>query len=508
MQDNIFFNILFCPWLSILSSKKCNKMQKTMKFFRRKEKKPDPTLLEIFALEVERKAQEKAARLMKSSLSGSELLLSALTENGDELLLSGGRRRITDTSPKGFASKYEEVVWVYICVNARARNIANVPLIVVDPATQEKIEHPFQQVLERPNPCASQSDLLERTMVSLDTSGKTLWELRRNAKGDIIEMYALDGWRVEVTPDKSATSRANDNIVNFKYTIEKEKENLTGKAEVIVFEPSDVVYFRYFNPLKSYDGLSPISSARLQIQADLYAIAWNKTFFEEETEPRGVLQTEQPLLEDEASWVREQFEKKHKARPHRIAVLPKGIKYLNTTISHTDMDFLNQQRNTRNLIAGIYGVPLPVMGFYESETTSGRSAGIEQYMGRFWTQTLIPVMRKIISALNLTLGQQFNPPINFAFDLDAVEALQGNQKEMAATAKLMVGTGLSWNEIRQKAYGEPPIPGMDWIPVPVNLAPAEEAPVEMSFGQPVMTKKKLLTATRFNNGKNLLPSKL
>ena len=53
-----------------------------MSLFRRKKKKPDKTTQEIFELEVERKAQEKASKILaKSSLSGltgEELLAAAI----------------------------------------------------------------------------------------------------------------------------------------------------------------------------------------------------------------------------------------------------------------------------------------------------------------------------------------------------------------------------------------------------------------------------------------------
>jgi HK97 family phage portal protein len=475
--------------------------------FRKKKKEPDKTTLEIFQIELERKARERAYGIKKSSYSGmtGEELLAAAIAGDDDLLLTGGRKRITEfKSDKSFIEKYEAVVWVYICVNKNAENIAGVPLIIVDPETQEQIDHPFQAILNQPNQDLNQHELLERTLINLETSGKALWELQKNKLGAITSMYVLDSWRVKAVPTKK---RENKEIEKFNYTTD-EKDS-TGKQKVIPFLPEDVVYFRYFNPLKPHDGLSPITSAKMHIQSDLYATNWNKTFFEEDTQPHGILTTEKVLMEDEAEWILAQYEQKRKGKPHRVVVLPIGLKYENTTISHSDMDFLNQQRNVRNIVAAIYGVPLPVIGFYDSETASSRSAGIQEYMTRYWTQTLIPKMRKIITGLNESLGKQFDPMINFAFDLDAIEALQGNQLEQAKTAKMMVGTGLSWNEIRRKAYDIDEIPGMDWVPVQANIVPAgdtslinestesestENESAELSISNIMSTKKKLLTA--------------
>ncbi|MBC8487051.1 MAG: phage portal protein [Bacteroidetes bacterium] len=472
-------------------------------FFRRNKKKPqiDKTTQEIFDIEVQRQAQKLASRQYKSSLSGltgSELLAAAISGD-DELLLTGGRRRITEfKTDKSFAEKYEGVAWVYICVNANARNISGVPLLIVD-ENGENIDHPFQQVLNQPNSDLTIQELLERTMINLETSGKVLWELQTDKKDDIVNMYCLEGWRIEAIPAKERNERE---IIGFKYTTDEKDSQ--GKQKVINYEPDEAVYFRYFNPLKPHDGLSPIACARLQIQSDIYATMWNKTFFEEETEPRGTLETDKNLQPDEAEWIRAQFEKKHKgiSKAHRVAVLPNGIKYQNTTVSHADMDFLNQSRNIRSLVASIYGVPLPVVGFYDSESSSGRSAGVEQYMERYWTQTLIPKMQKIVIGLNESIGKRYDPPIYFAFDLDSIEALQGNQLEQARAAKLMVGTGLTWNEIRQKAYTMSEIPGMDWIPIPMNVIPAGDTGIEQdSFNIP--KKKLLLTGKNGMFGKNL-----
>ena len=494
--------------------------------FKRKKKPPDKTTLELFASEVERQAQKRAEQIMKTYFGGStgSDLLAAAIAGDEELLMTGGRRNITQfKGNKAYADKYEGVVWVYICVNRLAENLSGVPLLVVDPETQESIDHPFQAVLEQPNPDLTMQELLERTIVNLETSGKVLWELRKNGLDNITQIYVLEGWRIEAIPAGRCSgielpSKTCDDreITGFKY--QTDEKDASGKPKYIDFTPEEALYYRYFNPLKPHEGLSPIAAAQLHLQADLYATIWNKTFFENDTEPRGVLETDKDILQEEADWLRSQFEKKHKH--HGVSVLPKGIKYRNTTVSHSDMDFLQQQKSVRNIVCAIYGVPLPVVGFYDSETGSGRSAGVEQYMERFWTQTLIPKMRKLLDGMNESLGRQFDPPINFAFDLDGVEALQGNQLEMAKAAKMMVGTGLSWNEIRQKAYGASEVPGMDWIPVPANVMPAGDIPIaiesdgfigrcsgiELPSSLPV--KKKLLMTARGVSGRTLSPKLL
>ena len=477
-----------------------------MPFWRRRKQNNElsPIAREILRLEAERQERKRGNALAKSSLTGEELLVAALVGN-DELLLTGGRKRIAEfKTEKSLAEKYQSVVWVHICVSKRATNISMVPLIVVDPDTQEQIDHPFQKVLNQPSPDLNRLELLERTVINLDTAGKVLWELRRNRAEEIVGLHVHEGWRLKPIP----TEQGADTEIA-RYDVETDEKDLHGKPKVISFDTDEAVYFRYFNPLKPHDGVSPITAMRLHIEADLYATSWNKTFFEEETEPRGVLETDKDLLEEEAEWVRAQFEKKHKGllKAHKIAVLPKGIKYKNTTISHTDMDFLDQQRNVRSIVASIYGVPLPVIGMYESETASGRSAGVEQYMERFWTQTLIPLMQRLILGLNESLGNQFDPPINFAFDLDSVEALQKNQKDQAETAKEMVGTGLTWNEIRQKAYNEAPLPGMDWVPAPVNLIPVGmSTPTAVAEASYLSPKKKLLGS--LNTGTHSSPKLL
>lgn len=391
------------------------------------------------------------------------------------LQLVGGRRRLFPGESGGsedFVKKYEILIWVYIAVKRISSTIAGVPLRVVDPDTKQPVEdHPLQLLLDRPTEDMSGGDLIERTFIYLETDGKVLYKLVRDKR---------TGVPVEIKVPESYNIRpkvVDDHLIGFEQYVGADERGT--KWEQIDLE--DAVYIRYFHPTRKWEGLSPLSAARLELDTDMAANMWNRAFFYNSAIPGGVLETDKRVTPEEAERLRASWEEKFRGigRWHRVAILPLGLKFREISLKHSDMEFLEQQRNIRSKIFAIYGVPLPVAGFYESDHSSGRSVGVQQYMRSFWTLTLIPKMKKHVTALNSTLGQEFG--VEFAYDLSSVEALQENQLEQAQTARMMLGTGVSINEIRERVYGLPPIPGGDVVLVPQALLPVGEVPNEESF---------------------------
>lgn len=439
-----------------------------------------------------RKAELQVGKLISESLQKDALgalfgqglhSITGYSDDDYDLILTGGRSRLFGPDSDSYAKKYETLAWIYIAVHVIAETIAGVPLILVEPGTDNIVDnHWFQPVLDKPSPDMTTSDLIERTLVYLETCGKNLWKLKRGTvpgmpPDSILGIEVVTPYNIK---PKVTKIDGDEQLAGFEILRGKNKLDPT-KDDWEQLDIQDALYIRYFHPTSKWDGLSPMSSVRLEIETDIAANLWNRSFFYNSAMPRGVLETDKRVSPKEADRVRAQWEEKHRGvwKANRVAILPLGLQWKDIQVHHTDMEFLDQQRNVRAKIFSIYRVPLPVAGFYESESASGRSAGIQQYMESFWTLSILPKMRKFLQSMNQSIGKEIGA--DFAFDLSKVEALAPNLQAQAELGKTLMGTPLSLNEIREMMGVPKGGEELDVVLVPSGLLPignvASEKPV-------------------------------
>lgn len=379
---------------------------------------------------------------------------------------------------KDIMKKYEIVNTIYLVIRKIAWKISTTPLVVLSPEGERMITHPLLDKLHQPNSSYSGVDLIERSVTYLEGLGKFLWVIDRNSQGKIEEITCPEAWKVEVVPSKD--SNGSSEVGGFRIVDERGK---VVRAPTI----DEVVYVRYFHPTKPWDALPPIQSARMEIQTMISATVYNKAFFENSAVVNLFLETDKAVREDEAKGILSQFEGRHRSptQAFKPALLPLGLKAKTVALSHQDMEFLAQDRNYRHKICSIFDTPLAVVGFYESDYSAARSVGVQNYMEAWWHNCLIPRMTKLVAALNRAFAKDLGEGYELAFDLSDERALQASQEQMARTAKLMLGTGVSIDEVRAMVYNLPPLDdglGKN-VYVPAGLVPVGS--VEATSGDTV-----------------------
>lgn len=413
-------------------------------------------------------------------------------------------------SDKDITKKYEIVAIIYLVIRKIAWKISTTPLVVVSPAGDKVEDHPLLDKLRMPNPDYDGVALLERSVTYLEGLGKFFWEIKRNSRGNILQINCPEAWKIE--PVKGEKRE----IGGFKVLDDEGKP-----VRAISADDGDLLYVRYFHPTQPWKGFPPIQAARMEIQTMISATMYNKAFFDNSATINLFLETEKAVKEDEAISILRQFEERHQtpSKAFKPALLPLGLKAKALALTHQDMEFLAQDRNYRHKICSIFDTPLAIVGFYESDYSAARSVGVQNYMEAWWHQCLIPRMTKILAALNRTFAKDLGEEFELAFDLSDERSLQSNQAEMAKTAKLMMGTGVSIDEIRAMVYNLPPLDNGEGkiVYLPAGLIPAGS--VEATSGdtivegigslmrkinQKVVTSKGLSGGTVDWNGEKLL----
>lgn len=331
---------------------------------------------------------------------------------------------------------------VYACANLRARNLASLPLKLHrqdrDGKRVEVTTGPAVELLASVNPFWTYNRLMQMTELSLCLWGQACWVLERGAtgKGTPSEIW----W---VRPDRMRP-------------LTHPSEYLTGwvyehNGERLVFAASEVVWFRYPNPLDEFAGLSPIASTRLAIETGAAAMRSNHNVFSNGTQLAGVVSP----ADKESSWSREQvdglremLDKRFRGvdKAHRLAVLGQATTFSPMSISPKDAQFIELLRWTRGDVAMVYLTPPELIGDHEHATYSN----IDQAYKGFWTDCLTPEAQMIAGEITEQLLPMFGQGLTASFDSSSVSALQEDRVEITAQAQVFWSMGVPLNRVLQE----------------------------------------------------------
>ncbi len=343
---------------------------------------------------------------------------------------------------------YGASAWVYICVSAIATQAsdADFKLFENKKDKQEEItdqEHPILSLFNRINDNSVSSDFYEGTLTSLELQGNAYWYIVRDRLGIPRAMYFMrPDWTV-IVPD------TNDGVQGFLYGPDRTKQ--------VAFEKQEVMHIKYFNPTNYYYGHSPITSARIAIESDLYAAGYTRNFFKNSARPDGVLRTEADLSDPEYRKLRKRWGESHQGvdNAYRTAILTGGMDYKLIGINQKDADFIAQMKFMRETILAVLKVPPAIVGIFEY----ANYANAEMQKKIFWANVLTKKLNKIAEYINADLIlPTWGTKYTVKYDYTNVEALKENLDTIHTRARDDYKAGLvTRNEARR-------IIGMDDTP--------------------------------------------
>lgn len=342
---------------------------------------------------------------------------------------------------------YATSVPVYAAIKIRAAAVSRPPLLAYrqnqnGSQTQLHPQHPLPQLLNRPNPWYTRTDLWQATEIYLNLYGQAFWALEQNPDGQT-QIWPLRPDRITILPDRQ------NYLHGFLYR--------SQHGQPIPYTPHEILWLRYFNPLNQYAGLSPLSPARRSVQMAHDSLRFNQSLLQNSAQPDFLLLTDSQLTDTEIQTFYHQWETRYQGpqNAHRpaIANFIKDIKTLG--LSPRDMDFIQSLRWSLEDISRAYGVPKPLLSDLERATF----ANINAAERIFWRATIVPQLQFLQEQLNQMLLPRLGyPQHTLQFDLSAIEALQEDQNKRVQRQIQLLDRGvLTINELRQQ-HNLPPVP--------------------------------------------------
>ena len=334
---------------------------------------------------------------------------------------------------------------VFACVSLIASDIGKLPIRF----TQEEkgywppVAHAYDRLLRKLNPYQNRPQFVGAWAASKQLHGNTYALKRRNARGMVESLHILDPQRV--TPLVST-----DGAVFYQL----KTSPLAGIGVDVTVPAREIIHDRGFCPFHPLVGVSPLIAASLAASQALSIQRNSSKFFQNASQPGGVLSTPKTLPPGEGDRLRDYWKTHYTgANAGNVAILGDDLKFYPGTTSPIDAQLIEQLNFTAQDVCRAFHVPAWKIG-------AGPAApytGVEAMNLAYYSDCL----QSLIESLEICLDEGLDLPPNQRTELDLDHLLRMDTVSRYAAYTNAIGGGwMAPNEARRKE-SLPPVAGGD-----------------------------------------------
>ena len=281
--------------------------------------------------------------------------------------------------------------WVHACVDAIADEVANIQISLFQIGKNKepeevKGEHPILDVLNRANDFTTRFDLLSLSVNYLELAGEAPWFIGKDDAGVPRAILLLRPDRLTVLADDTEKTL----IKGYEYDL--------GRGKKFAIAQDELVLIKYPDPNNIFRGRGTLVAAARTVDIDNAAEQWNLKFFINSARPDSIFTTENKLTKAQLRRLKKDIKSRYGGveNSHKTFILENGLDWKPMAISQKDMDFIEQQKFSRDKILSIFRVPKTIVAI--SDDVNRANAEAAQFSFARWT--IQPKMRRIIEQLN------------------------------------------------------------------------------------------------------------
>jgi HK97 family phage portal protein len=360
---------------------------------------------------------------------------------------------------------------VFACVRVLAESVGQLPLHLYERNDRERKKatgHPLYSLLhDAPNEHQTAQEWLEWMVACLALQGNAYCQVIRvgpAGRQRVSELLPLQPGAVQPKRD----ARTGD--VTYRVALDG------GGSDTL--PASEVLHVKLL-PLDGLMGANPVRHAREAIGLAIGAEEFGAKLFANGAQPGGVLEHPGKLSEPAYKRLQESWAARHQgsSNAHQVALLEEGMKWQSIGFPASDAQFLETRKYQRSEIAGLWRVPLHLIGDLERATFSN----IEQQGLDFVVHGLMPYLTRIEQRVRLQLLSPEERKRYFA-KFQVAGLLRGDMAARGAFYNQLTNLGaLSPNEIRELEDMNPR-EGGDVYLTPLNMAVNGKPPEEPAAG--------------------------
>ena len=367
------------------------------------------------------KAQPELAKWIMETAGVESLSYPQYTDNNNKL------------------SYFQRVSWVNIAVDKVATIGSGAEWSVKRRDGEQLVDipnHPFERVLQSPNPTMSRSDLIYATLAYMSVCNTAYWWVNTGTNNQPVELWLIPTKQISPIPDGKMY------IKGYDYD--------PGDGHLIRLKPEEIVSFAGFNPDSMFTGMSNLDSLRTIMDSDIGMQNWNKKLFVSQNgRLPGILAFADPIPDADWSMIQSDIDKAARMRNFMLLrnVKAGGVQWLQATASQKDMEFLDSRLANRD---EIYSAIAPGLASMLSVNATEANA-------RIGKSTLIdfkvyPMLQKIASVVTAKLMPRYEDNLILEPEDIRVTDKVLELKEMEEYSKTH-----TVDEVRQKYWQDDPL---------------------------------------------------
>lgn len=340
------------------------------------------------------------------------------------------------------ADLFRKLSWVLQAVDITAGAGALTPFsvarVIANKEPKDIPNHPFEMLLNNPNPMDSRFEFLFATIALWMLNGNAYWWLNRvDEFSPPEEMWFIPPHMIKPVPDKRLY------LKGYIY--------YPGNGQEIPLLPHEIVHFRRFNPFSRFVGLSAIESIALVSQGDLGMQEWNTRLFKENNARLpGILAFKQyvadPTWDDIKAQTREASKKRELMMLRGVG--EGGVEWMQNAVSQKEMEFLAGRAFNRDEIFNTLAPGLVSM-LSESATEANSRTG----RAVFNELTVYP--KHVL--MNEKITNDILPAYPGRPLLGRFEDIRVTDRQLALQEQEKYAQTHTVEEIRQEYYGDEPL---------------------------------------------------
>ena len=338
------------------------------------------------------------------------------------------------------AELYQRISWINIAVSNVSKLASTVKFdvkTIQGERTMHVENHPFEQLLRRPNPLQSRFEFLETTYAFRKLTGNAYWWLNKTGpKSAPAEMWTISPHQIRPVPDKNLF------IKGYLYD--------PGDGSEMPLEPWEVVHFKEFHPTNPFVGLSPIEAIAAQAVGDMKATEWNAKFFgESNARLPGILAFADPIADDE--WDKLKRDAAAKSSKREIMFLRNtgsgAVQWIQSGVTQKDMEFLAGRTFTKEEIFALFAPGLASI-LAVNATEANAKTGENTLISKAVYPMQVSMAEKITSEILPLYGENL---------VGEFEDIRERDRELQLREEEMFSRTHTLNEIRAEFYNDDPL---------------------------------------------------
>ncbi len=334
--------------------------------------------------------------------------------------------------------------------------------------------HPFTNLMRRPNPYMSGDVIQQYIINAMHVSGDAYLMKQKNQAGELVALYPL--MPEQVTPKGTTT----DLITHYEYQLDK---------DTVIIPNTEMVHFRLgLDPKNHKIGFSPLKTVLREIYGDESAGQMATALLANSGVPSILItpKDDYGLTDTEAEQISRTYQQKvggkNKGKP---LILSGSMNVERLSFSPKDLDIGALRRVPEERVSAVLGVPaiLAGLGAGLERATYNNTSELREF---FTEQKLIPLWRMVAEELTqqvLLPNYESNQAVSAKYDFSEVRALQGDEKELFE--KLNVGVQGGWITVAEarKQVGLPTNDSQDVYLLSNSVIPTS---ADMSMPEPAV----------------------